>query len=167
MAVYETLNNNVNNIIDFIVNNDELKLLLYYADSEALSKSVGNVDISLLLKNNIYPYANIPDVNDDAKSLINIYMYNGKNAGRDNVFQHTIQMFVDVICHETLWKLDSGIIRTYKMLDVLDKNLSVLETDSIRGNLSHIDTVYISYNKKFCGYRLIYTLSNHSRECFD
>ena len=158
MAVYDVVNDNVNNIIDFVVNNDNLKLLLAITDANALSQDPNNVDVASLLSSNVNPYAKIPDVEDDAISLINIYMYNGKNAGSNNTFQHTVKIFVDIICHETLWKLENGVIRTYKILDILDTNLSVMETDSIRGNLAHVDTVYVTYNAKFCGYRLVYTL---------
>ena len=165
MAVYDVVNENVNNIIDFVVNNDNLKLLLAITDANALSQDPNNVDVASLLSSNVNPYAKIPDVEDDAKSLINIYMYNGKNAGRANVHQRDVKIFVDIICHETLWKLDNGIIRPYKILDTLDTKLPTLKASSIRGKLAHIDTVYLTYNSKFCGYRLVYTLTNPTKNC--
>lgn len=167
MAVYETIGTNVKDIIDFIVQNNELKLLLYYNDKDALDGIADDILIKDLLEQNIYPYPNITVPEDNAKSFISIYLYNGKNAGANNVYQRNATIYVDILCHESLWTMDNGLIRPYLMLDDLDTQIPSIDTDSIRGNLSHVDTVYIRYNAKFCGYRLIYTVTNSSKECFD
>lgn len=166
MAVYRTIGTNIKDIIDFIVQNDELKLLLNYSGNNALEESAVDVSIKDLMKNNVYPYANLSEPEDNVKSFICIYLWNGENAGANNVYQTNARIYVDILCHESIWTLKDGLFRPLLILDDLDTEIPNIKTDSIRGNLSHNGTIYIKYNTKFCGYRLIYTVTNSSKECF-
>jgi len=165
MSVYRTVNDNIKDIIDFILGNDELKVLLNNAEKDSLTIDPNTISLSDLMEKNIYPYPNISVPEDDVKSFISVYMNNGKNAGSGNVYQRDAVIFIDIMCHEQCWKLDNGFIRPLLILDNLDKNVPLLSTQAIRGSLSYKDTVYLQYNKKFCGYRLIYSVTNPSRGC--
>lgn len=165
MAVYRTIGTNIKDIIDFIVQNDELKLLLKYTGSNALEESANNVSIKDLMENNIYPYANIAEPEDNVKSFISIYLWDGKKAGVNNIYHRNARIYVDILCHESIWTLDDGLFRPYLILDDLDTQIPEIRTESTRGTLSYVDTVYIRYNTKFCGYRLIYEVTNPSKRC--
>ena len=165
MAVYRILNENIKNIIDYIVTNDELRLLLGDSGKDALSNSPSSIGIKELMENHIYPYANLSEPEDNQKSFICIYLWNAKNSGKNNVYQRDTKLFVDIICHEKIWTMDDGLIRPLLLLDDLDTQIPEIETKSIRGSFVYLDTNYIHYNDKFCGYRLIYSITNSSKGC--
>lgn len=163
--VYKTVNENIARIRDFIFENENVKRYLFYNDNPLdASKpipTIGDIDLK-----HSFPYPNNPEPEDEAISFINVYMFRGSRAN-GNTLQRNIQIFVDILCHEELWLLDdgSGLTRPLELLDILDTNLPNIVTPSIRGELAFVDSPYIQYNKRFCGYRLIYEITNFSEGC--
>ena len=165
MAVYRDVGTNIKSIIDFIIQDDELKSLLYYKDNDALNNDSSNISIKDLMENNIYPYPNIVEPEDNVKSFVCIYMKTGLNAGSNNIYQRNVKIYVDILCHEQIWTINDGLIRPLLILDDLDTQIPDIKTKAIRTHLSHESTVDIRYNAKFCGYRLIYEMTNSSKRC--
>lgn len=167
MAVYHTVNENISRIRDFIFSNDRVKRYLFY-NEDPLDTSKPEPTVDEINLNHLYPYPNNPTPEDNAISFINVYMFRGSRAG-NNTIHRNIQIFVDILCHEELWLLDdgSGLTRPLEILDILDTNLPTIVTPSIRGELAFVDSPYIQYNNKFCGYRLIYEITNFSEGCLD
>lgn len=164
MSVYNTINENINRIRDFIFSDETTKRYLFY-NSRPLDLEKDIPTIPQINLNHLYPYPNNPDVEDEAKSFINIYMFRSTNSG--NTIHRNVSVFVDILCHETLWLLDddSGSIRPYILADILDRNIPKIMTPAIRGNMIFSGLSYIQYNNRFCGYRLTYELTNFSEGC--
>jgi len=165
MAVYRTMGNNIKTIIDFISTDDELKLLLFHNGRDALDNNPDDITVKDMVSSHIYPYPNLYTPIDEAKSFVSVYLFNGKNAGSNNIYQRDAKIYVDILCHESIWTMDDGLIRPLLLLDDLDTKIPLLDTEAIRGKVSFVSSDFIQYNTNFCGYRLIYSVTNSSRDC--
>ena len=163
MAVYKKVNENIRSIIDFISKNSDLKKLIAYDNGNPLAES--EPFIHNLINDRVYLSMKIVTPDTNAKSYISIYK-NYSNMGRKNdIYNRNVFINIDVVCHETLWLLDSGDIRPLLILDAIDSKLTDISIDSIRGNLIFKDCKHLIINDKFSGYRFIYELTNFSKDC--
>ena len=152
MNKFGVLNDNMTNIITKLTENQNLCKLLYYNSQYPLQEP--DIDGSLLLYNNIYPYPIGTDTITEQKSLINVVFDDFKISG-NSYFANNMITFA-VLCHTDLWKIEEGAnIRIFSILQEIDNLFNGSHVMGIGGlNFNSCNLVWAT--KNYVGYRVSY-----------
>ncbi|MFA5557913.1 MAG: hypothetical protein WDA59_00430 [Methanofastidiosum sp.] len=94
------------------------------------------------------------DGNVVASSYINVLLDNFQMGKQNTKFKSGDLIFV-VICHNSLWKLDTGELRPFCVLNELDEMFSEQRVVGIgRGEFNNCKIIWADSN--FSGYRITY-----------
>jgi hypothetical protein len=108
----------INSIIKRLLDNDKITNLLYYNDTTALSQPLLNSEQrDLLIDKHIH---NVPvtSFTDNKSSFIIITLNNvTPNSGNTQHIDYTVT--INVLCHQSLWRLDDGLSRPHIIMDEL------------------------------------------------
>jgi hypothetical protein len=84
------------------------------------------------------------------------YFNNGSRSGTGNVYFNDLTFTMDFLCHEDVWEMDDWKIRSYRLMDVIKKELENIETvEAVRGRLDvgepriKNDYFYLGYSINF------------------
>jgi len=137
-----------------ILGSQNLCKLLYYNDSDPFSQPDLS-DTSVLLFSSIFPTPIIPQITDEAKSLITIVLDDFLLARNNTAFK-TSKIVFNILCHIDLWVLPgTGKLRIYSILNEIDKLFNEQRIITI-GKLEFVSGRWISSNEKWQGYQVAY-----------
>lgn len=169
MGAYLTIEKNISDMLEEFCNNENIQKLLSNPEKSALTDSLPiGFNKFNLLNNQIYDIPKIPDPVSEQKCFIMAYLYEGKFAGRSNIYQYNMYVDVHVICHIDTWILNAGKKRTLQLLHEIDKTVRNTKTQSIRGSwIVDRPAEFLSYNDVFKGYVMRFKVTNKSKSCGD
>ncbi len=132
-----------------IVTNDNLLKFLYYNDNDPLSHTtVPNIDDILFQR--IFPFPFTPSTETEQVSILNIY-FNDFRQGQ-SVFFKDGTISVDVICHQNIWRTNSGL-RPFLIMSEIDGLLNLQSEIAGIGKLQFERSVLIFPSTNFIGYK--------------
>lgn len=153
------LNPNINKVLMKLIENQNLCKYLYYNNSTPLS-SAAISDTTSLLYSKIYPFPTSVEVFKDtngspvASTIINVIFDNFKIGNTNNKFKNGKLIFI-ILCHMSLWRLDTSEIRPYCLLNEIDEMFSEQRVIGIgKGEFESCNLVW--QDSSYSGYRLTY-----------
>ena len=117
------LNTNINKILMKLIESQNLCKYLYYNTANPLSEA-DLVDPSQLLYLKIYPYPTSTKIfvdtngNPIASTAINVIFDDYKLGTTNNKFKNGKLGFI-ILCHTSLWRLDTSELRPFCILKIL------------------------------------------------
>lgn len=168
MAVFETLAENLDDIMTMLITNDDVKRLLVNNSRNALNEPVPAIPISDYFDKYIFDVQKLHSITDEVKTFICAEFVNARPSGGDNIDFYNVDLQVDILTHyDATWKLDGKKKRIYTLSDIVDIEIKKLEIDSIRGSFvpSGWSKVYYDSDGTFQGRRLSYSITNESVDC--
>jgi hypothetical protein len=154
--VYD-LNNYLNLVINELLKNQNLCKLLYYTNTEPLTKDDIS-DTKVLIKNNIINKPFLTKVTKDERSILVVYFDSISSNGTQH--QNGIITF-DVLCHENLWDVKGGE-RPYCIFEELKTSLHDKFVSGV-GNMYFYTMRSVAANEEFRGYRINFNISDFIR----
>ena len=143
-------------IVDAFLQNNRLKKLLYYQDSNPLSHEVLTEEQSLeLIKNNSIQIVPKIMVDDNVKTYIIISFDNFTPNGSNPQFRDNTISF-DIICHFNQWKMVDDQLRPYKIAAEIDTMFNNKHLTGI-GTLQFMGCNQIILNDELGGLTLFYS----------
>lgn len=148
----------LNNIALKLIDNDDLMKLLKYDTSDALSRSISKEQKYELINQEgdvtntrifYQPFNN--KIITEPRSELRIYYGSFKP---DNIYITKIYIGVDIVVHSDLWRLDEGVQRPIKIIQLLLKSLNNQEVGGIGELMFNVDSPIVLrfFNDSFSGY---------------
>ncbi|GAV11289.1 hypothetical protein [Paenibacillus sp. NAIST15-1] len=138
-------------IMTRIISNKNLCKALYYNDPDFLDKIEINDPYSLLY-DRVFPYRRVPEVEDEAKTFINLSLSRFRKI--DNSFKDGL-ITIFVITHTDLVRTDYGILRYDYIINEIDELFNQKRGLGIgKLEFAGMDELYV--NKKFIGISVSY-----------
>lgn len=151
---FNELNTVLMSVLLKLVDSDNLCKLINYDTYTPLSET-SMTDNTTLLFDKIYPYPFTPNVDEEARTVINVLLDNFE-LGKTNTYFKNNQLSFVVICHKDLWRIDS-MLRPFAILNEIDtlfncqNGYGVGKTIFDNGHLLWI-------NAQYSGYKVTYNL---------
>lgn len=160
MAYFKDIGMKMNKVIQMLLSSQDLAKLLYYNEYDPLSQP----DISntgSLINTKIFPYLKYPDAETTAGSRLLLY-FRDIQSYKKNIGFRELKLFIEVLCHEEVWLVDSNI-RPFLIMEEIDKlfNHGEVEELSIR-HIEYMTADIKKYSEYFDGFFMVYGLSDTS-----
>ena len=160
---------NLDDILLFIIQSDDMKRLLVNNNKNALTEPVPAIPISEYFDKFLFDIQKLPSISDEVKTFICLEFVRARKSGANNTFYYEVELHIDMITHNDTWKLSGNKKRIYTMSDIIDRQLKSLPTNSIKGEFTFDNWNKIIYDTDgmWQGRRLIYNITNLSKNCGD
>ena len=167
MGAYVTIEKNISDMLEELIQNETICKLLHSSTNSALDDDLpANFKGISLLNTRIFDKPMTPDPTTDTGSFIVVYFGNAGLVGKNNPNQYDMGVYVAVVTHESSWDLGRGRKRPYRLLEEVDKVIKSKETPSIRGSWQiTYPAKYTPVNDSFSAYVTKWTVTNSSQPC--
>jgi len=142
-----------------LIENQNLCKYLYYNTDDPLSEA-DIIDTTSLLYSRIFPYPTPTEIFKDengipiSSTVINVLFNNFKLGTTNNKFKTSNLEFV-ILCHMSLWRLDTSQLRIFCLLNEIDQIFSEQRVIGIgKGEFDYCNLTWADEN--YSGYRLSY-----------
>lgn len=161
MGYYKDLNDNMKTILYMLDNNQELKRLLFYNDTNPFGKSNPDIQGSLIGEK-IFPYPKREETEDLKTSYINVIPKDSSSL-RNNQYYRDVDIIIEVVCHTEIWAIRQGY-RPLLIMDEIDRVFSNPENIKSVGDINFKNSMPTKFNNKFYGYTIAFKLTNGSKK---
>lgn len=145
-------------IVDKLIENDNVKKLLYYQDKNSLDKPNLTAEQSIdLIHKNIRVIPRLP-IEEDVKSYIIIGFDNFVPNETNPVYRDNIITF-DVLCHLDTWIMSDYKLRPYLIMGEIDGMINKKKLNGI-GTAEFIGANQLILSDELAGFTLTYKVIN-------
>ena len=157
-STFLTAEKDIFNIVDKMLNNENLKKLLYYPVKDAYAQANLTQEQSLsLIHKNIRVIPKI-QIDEEVESYV-IITFDGFTTNANNPeFRDNIITF-DIICHMDTWIMNGYQLRPYKIMGEIDGMLNNQKLNGI-GTTEFVSANQLLLNNELAGYTLMYRVVN-------
>ena len=154
MSRFNELNNHLMSVLLKLIENHDLCKLINYNTYTPLSEN--NIDdTTTLLFDKIYPYPFTPNVDEEARTVINV-LFDEFELGKTNPYFKNTQLTFIVLCHNSIWRID-GMLRPFAILSKIDELFNQQYGYGLgKMEFSHGNLLWA--NAQYSGYRVTYNL---------
>ena len=157
-STFLTAEKDIFNIVDKMLNNENLKKLLYYPVKDAYRQPNLSQEQTIgLVHKNIRVVPKL-QIDEEVESYVIItfdgFTTNANNPGfRDNMITF------DIICHTNTWVMEGYQLRPYKIMGEIDGMLNNQKLNGI-GVVEFAGATQLLLNSELAGYTLMYRVVN-------
>lgn len=157
-ASFESAQKDLFGIVNKLINNEELKKLLFYSTKDALKKPRLTEDETMgLVHNQIKVIPKIP-VEEISQSLVIISFDNYVPNATNPEFRDNIITF-DVLCPLDSWVLEGYNLRPYKIMGEIDGMMNGQKLNGI-GRVEFTGANQLLLSEHLAGYTIMYKVIN-------
>lgn len=171
MGVYLKAESVINDMIYSIVTNEELmKLIVYDTTITNPLSSTPVADPQQYIYNpsepnlntyRLYPMMKIPNANEREMTIVCAELIRTESINNNPYYKNYIVSF-NIITHAAVKTVAGGIRRDLQILDRINELYNQKYSSDTMKPLFPLSDRYVQYNTNFCGYELIYSLTNVS-----
>lgn len=157
-STFESAQKDLFGIINKLINDEELKKLLFYNGKDALRQpKLTEAETMSLVHDRIKIVPKIP-VDDEVKSQIIVSFDNYTTNATNPEFRDNIITF-DVLCPIDIWVLEGYNLRPYKIMGEIDGLFNKQKLNGI-GMVEFISANQLLLNEEMAGFTLMYRVVN-------
>lgn len=157
-ATFESAQKDIFEIVNKLINNDDLKKLLFYATKDTLRKpNLTEEETMGLVHDRIKVVPKIP-VDEELKSQIIISFDNYTTNANNPEFRDNIITF-DILCPLSTWVLEGYNLRPYKIMGEIDGMFNKQKLNGI-GTVEFISATQLLLSEELAGFTLVYRVVN-------
>lgn len=159
LPTFKSAQKDLFSIVKKLINNENLKKLLFYPVREALEKpDLTEEETFGLLHKNIRVVPQLP-IEEDINSYIIITFDNFVTNEANPLYRDNIITF-DVICHMDTWVMTGYQLRPYMIMGEIDRMLSDQKLCGIVGRVEFISANQLLLSGELAGFTIMYRVIN-------
>ena len=157
-STFETAQKDLFNLVQKLINNENLKKLLYYPVKDALSQPKLTSEQAIgLMNKNIVVCPRLP-VEEEVESHVIITFDNFTTNANNPEYRDNIITF-DILCHMDTWVMENYQLRPYLIMGEIDGMLNKSKLNGI-GQIDFIGANQLLLSKDLGGFSLTYRVVN-------